>query len=268
MKKTLIGIAAALAGALAFGEGQENVPITISTKAPAVYADGTTVKQGEFFALVWVKDAATEVSFAADGSLVAPEGAAEILIAGPWADKDGWLWRPRSYTIPAAITAKGGELRLLVMDTRKADGALFGGYELDESGCAVLADDGKALPVAVNAGDPITNLVLGSNISTISGVGEIKVASMSALPPDAPQSEIVATRFEGTGKDRKMVLTVKNTAWYAKYNAAKGASPDAIGTEKAADKPVDGKASPDETVDVSVPAPEDESAAFIKIIRN
>ena len=267
MKKTLIGIAAALAGTMVFA-GQENVPITISTMAPAVYADGTTVKQGEFFALVWVKDAETEVSFAADGSLAAPEGAAEILIAGPWANEVGWLWSPRSYTIPAAVAAKGGELRLLVLDTRKADGTLFGGYELDKSGCVVLADDGKALPVAVNAGDPIANLVLGSNISTISGVGEIKVASVSALPPNAPQSEIVATRFEGRGKDRKMVLTVKNTAWYAKYNAAKSASPDAIGNEKAADKPVDGKASPDETIDVSVPAPEDENAAFIKIIRN
>ena len=267
MKKILIGITSALVSALAFGEGQENVPITISTKAPAVYADGTTVQKGEFFALVWAKSATTEVSFAADGSLVAPEGDADILIAGPWADEDGWLWRPRSYTVPASVTAKGGELRLVVLDTRNADGTLFGGYELDDSGCAVLADGGKALPVAVNAADSITNLVLGSNIATISGVGEIKVNSVSALPPDAPQSEIVATRFEGEGKERKMILTVKNTAWYAKYNAAKGSSPDAIGTDKVA-KPVDGKASPDETIDVAVPAPADENAAFIKIIRN
>ena len=268
MNKLIVSMAVAFAAlCAAFGDGQENVPVTICTRAPATYADGTTVKPGEFFALVWAKTAATEVSFLADGTLAASAGEAELIAAGPWANQEGKLWLPRGYVIPNELKEKGGELRLLTLDTRTADGSLFTGYTVDKANDAVLREtDGRvALPVAVNACDPIAGFALDGAKSAITGVGEIRVSTASALPPNTPQPEIVATRFEGEGANRKMILTVKKTAWYVQYNAAKGAALDAL-EAKAAEQPQNGKASADETIEIVVPAADDKG--FFKVIRN
>ena len=252
---------------VAFADGQENVPITVSTTAPATYADGTVVRPGEFFALVWVKDAGTAVAFQADGTLSAPAGDAELIAAGPWANKDGWLWPLRGYVIPKALQAKGGELRLLVLDTRKADGSLFSDYSVTAQNDAVLREtEGRAsLPVAVSASDAVAGFALDNGKSAIGGVGAIRVASPSVLPPNVPKPEIVATRFEGEGANRKMILTVKKTAWYLQYNAAMGATPETIGG-KVAEQVKDGKATADETIEIAVPANGDKG--FVKVIRN
>lgn len=263
MKKTLIGIAAALAGMMVLAS-QELTPLRFKTTEPATYADGEPVCSGELVALVWVKDAETPVNFRADGSLDADAETAKLLMAISSVGADGKVaWTQFD---PPAEYRKSGELRFIILDTRNASGTLNDISDKLVDGWVALNDG--VLPVAVNGFDVVTNYTAGGESQSFKFGGAVEVASVSALPPDAPQAEIVATRFEGEGKDRKMVLTVKNTAWYAKYNAAKGTTPDAIGTEKAAVKPVDGKTSPVETIDIAVPAPANEDKAFIKVIRN
>ena len=78
MKKTMVfGFAAALASA-AFA-AQNDALVSFSSKGPDAYADGTTVLDGECYALVWMSGGASGLTVAADGSATG----GEIVLAAP-----------------------------------------------------------------------------------------------------------------------------------------------------------------------------------------
>ncbi len=246
--KKVIGMALAMAAAVCFGEAQNDLRVTFSTKGPDAYKDGTTVLDGEFYALVW--SAGEFGGFAADGSVVG----GKVLATVPFA-KDGRLPFTK-FLIPAAEKADyaTGSFSVVLLDTRKADGTLA------ES----VVVDGMKAPAAVNGWVATATVGVAEAAASASlGVASpVTIASASALPEDAPTPVITGVRKEGD----YLVLTVKGTAAYLRYNVAGGATPDAIGSEGSAEAPKDGATSEDDTIELKVPVKGE--SGFYKVIRN
>ena len=102
---------------MAFGAFADaaNTLITFSTPGPDTYADGTTVKDGEIYALVWSADG----NF--DGFTVTGEAAGEgdqVIFRAPLA-KDGKC--PLTlFQIDSKVAPQGGEYAIYLLDTRTA----------------------------------------------------------------------------------------------------------------------------------------------------
>lgn len=70
MKKLVTMVVGAMAAVAAFGAAQNDLRVTFWSAGPDQYKDGSTVVDGEMYALVWTKAGSTFAGFAADGSLV------------------------------------------------------------------------------------------------------------------------------------------------------------------------------------------------------
>ena len=142
MKKlmTMIG---AVGLAFAATAAIDDALLTFSTVGPDKYSDGTTVLDGECYALVWTADGATFGGIAADGTAVAETD--EIVLVAPVAT--GGHCPNVLFQIPAAQVDKGGTFGVYLLDTR------------------VKAEDGTVAPAGLKAnGKP--NLVNGYGLAT------------------------------------------------------------------------------------------------------
>ncbi len=249
MKKLICAMALGLA-ASAFAGSQTDMRFVFWTKGPDTYTDNTPVLDGEFYALVW--SPAEFGGFAADGSLV--NEADELIAALPLA-KGGRL-TPVVLELPKSEAAAYGEgsFSVVLLDTRKADGSL----------ADPVGEEGAKKPASVNS--CVTTATVGVEEAVASAVlgldSPVKLTLPSALPADAPKPVITAVRKEGDS----LVLTVKGTAAYLKYNVAGGVTPDAIGSEGKAEAPKDGAATAEDTIELKVPAKG--NSGFYKVIRN
>ena len=265
MKKTMVGMMMALAGALAFAAEQNDFRLTLSTKGVDSYAAApkTAVLDGEFYALVWTKDAATPVVFNADGTV---KGEAELVVSGPWAKggKCGYVL----HQIPAADMARyaGGTFRLVALDTRKADGTLAG-YDRDA--------DGYAHPKMVNGYSVVCAMTADAAIlsSALDLAAPILISQTSEVPEGTPQPVIVGMTMRQGPNGREMVIRVKGTAAYLNYTATAVSLGDAANGE-AASSPLQkeetststaGASDPDAEIEIVVPATADRG--LFKIIR-
>ena len=132
MKKILMMLAmAATSAALA---GQDNLLATFSTKGPDCYADGTVVKDGESYALVWTKAGAAFAGITVTGEAVGDQNLNRVLCVAPLA-KGGRC--PDVVVevnkVVADLYAGAGTFSLHLLDTRKADGTP-GGVEAGVNG--------------------------------------------------------------------------------------------------------------------------------------
>jgi len=243
--KKLIGIALATLAATCFAGAQNDLRVTFSTQGPDKYADGTEVLDGEFYALVWSPTAFA--GFKADGTTVNP--ADEVIATVPFA-KGGRL--PLTLAeIDAELAPKyeEGAFSVLLLDTRNAAGEVAAGVKEPSS------VNGYVTTATVTLEEAAASASLGVDSA-------VTVAVASAVPADAPKPVITAVRKEGDS----LVLTVKGTAAYLKYNVAGGATPDAIGSEGKAEAPKDGAATAEDTIELKVPAKG--NSGFYKVIRN
>lgn len=188
---------------------QNDTLITFSTKGPDTYADGSTVLDGETYALVWVKDGATFAGFLADGSVADAENSA-CVITVPYA-KDGCC-PPICFQVSAG-KYEGGSFAIYLLDTRIADGE--GGYKVGGRGKAING-----------CGEVASNFASSVAPASASG-GSIAVTNVSDLPADMPKPVI---------KDIKMVdgyvhITVSSTVPYLKYNVLGGDTPADVDAE-------------------------------------
>lgn len=212
MKKTMVGMMMAMAGALAFAAEQNDFRLTLSTKGVDSYAAApkTAVLDGEFYALVWTKDAATPVVFNADGTV---KGEAELVVSGPWAKggKCGYVL----HQIPAADMARyaGGTFRLVALDTRKADGTLAG-YDRDA--------DGYAHPKMVNGYSVVCAMTSDAAIlsSVLDLSAPILISQASEVPEGTPQPVVTGATLREGASGREFVIRVKGTSPYLNYTAA------------------------------------------------
>ena len=226
--------------------------LAFSTVGPDKYADGTTVLDGECYALVWTKNGATFGGIAADGTAVAETD--KIVLLAPVA-KDG-----RCPNVLFQIdSAKADEL---------ADGT-YGVYLLDTR----VVSNGTTKPAGIKNGK--LSLVNGYGLATkatkagkamAGGVttaeekdseGGQVVAAGAAAPKDLPQPKITSIKIEGD----YVKLTVQNMPGFMRVSSGTTASAD--DTQGAA-QATDGKGG-----EVILYAPKTAGASgFFKVIRN
>lgn len=251
MKKAILMMTVALMATVFARAAQDDLRLVFETKGPDSYADKTSVLDGEFYALVWVKAGAAFAGFNADATLVDAE-ANELVAVVPFA-KGGRL--PATKKQLAAETAghyAAGSFAVILLDTRNADGTL----------AAAAKDElGRPFPAKVN-GQSMLAVQTAESAAYSAALGidaPIQIASASAVPEGTPQPVITKVAMRQGPNGQEMVISVKGTVPYLDYTAAneKGAAIEATAAT--------GKASADDTIEIVVPATG--ASGLYKVIR-
>ncbi len=217
MKKTLVAGLVGLLAAATFA-GKDNVVVTFCTQGPDTYADGSKVRDGETYALVWTKDGATFQGINADGTAVGEDvGDNKVALKAPVA-KDGKCPFIK-FEIDEEYAKdhfKGGTWGVYLLDTRTFD--------------STPGADGK--PVATDA--------LGSAVNGYGAVATASTATQFVSANAVATKADVAPADKGEVKIRdikligdKVFIYVSGTVSSAAYAVAEGATPDALTTQKA-----------------------------------
>ena len=260
MKKAICSMVLALAAAFAASAAVNDVRLTFYTKGPDAYKDGTTVRDGEFYALVWVaKDAAFQ-GFNADGTLVAKEGN-ELIAAVPFAENGHLAFCAKLVAAADMARYEGGTFELVMLDTRNADGTVSAAKRVGDTGAWELA--------AVNGYQPIASVTpQAAALSTALNIASpIRISLTSEIPEGTPQPVITGmTRREGAN-GREMVIRVKGTAAYLRYTAAAVGLGGTAGAPSRQDEgtAANGAADPDAEIEIVIPATGD--SGFFKVTR-
>ena len=245
MKKLVTMVVGAMAAVAAFAAAQNDLRVTFWSAGPDQYKDGSTVVDGEMYALVWTKAGSTFAGFAADGSLV-DAAASQLVVAGPWAQ--GGKCKPMIHLIDAekAPAYSAGTFALVCLDTRNADGTVSA-PERDANGLAQLTVVNGATMVAASTSDGLS--------SSMSSKGGVFIDTASPLPEGVPQPEITGLEMVNVNGEQMMKLTVKNTVPYLRYKGAKvELSADAESAGQDTGIAANGAATADKEVEVLVPA--------------
>ncbi len=219
--KKLMTMVAVLGFAVAGFAAVNDALLTFSTPGQDKYADGTTVLDGECYALVWTKAGAAFAGLKADGTPVAETD--KVILVAPVAQ--GGRCPTIVYQIPAATAdaLTGGSYGVYLLDTRvkAADGTTaLAGFE-----------DGK--PVAVNAqaavGDSTTASSAGQASMAVAAtvVGGAAVEAVTII--DVPK--ITGLKVAGA----KIQVTVAGMSPVATYKVYTGSQPGKLETEVAAE---------------------------------
>jgi hypothetical protein len=232
---------------------QNDLLVSFSTKGPDTYADGSTVIDGECYALVWTPNNVASATIAADGT--ASDGAQIVLVA-PIA-KNGKcpnvVYRVNAKRVETEFA--NGSWSVYLLDTRK--------YSYDEDGNQVvtlagLKSDGavKLVNATSKVGDATLSASAGDNVSLASAVATAADTG-SSLPADVPQPTISGIEVKGGN----VYVTVANAAPYLTYDLSTGDTPDAVteSVQKPRTGGDDGK--------VILVAPAKEGGAFFRVNR-
>ncbi len=168
-----------LASMVSFGEADLKF-VTLKSEGPDKYADGTVVKDGERYAVVYTADPAL-VTFAADGQVTG----GTLILTSRIAKNGGCP--ETSFQLGSGVTAgcTGGEYTLFLLDTRLADGTI------------AAAVNGK-VPL-VNGYGPVT--------------GGVVTVSESLVPEGTPEPTFTGIEVG----DEWVTLTLENTVPYLQY---------------------------------------------------
>ena len=225
MKKILVSAFAAVASAAAFA-GMNNVVISFSTPGPDKYSDGTTVVDGEKYALVWTPAGSEFGGINADGTAV---GDSKVVVAVPAAK--GGKCPKIQFEVDEGYVAENypdGTWRVVLFDTRA--------FQLDESGKPVIAGGMRVVSSVGDVNDVNGYGVVGE-AKTAKG-GEVGSAGGVAAVSETPAADTPAPEIKGISVDDKYVyVTITSTKPAFKYTLAAGDEPGAI-AEKA-DDPAD-----------------------------
>ena len=229
MKKTIAFLAAGLcAGTLL--AGMNNVVIQFSTVGPDKYADGTTVMDGECYALVWTPDGATFGGINSDGEAIGENDkgqkctvAVKATIAIGEKCPNVQFQIDETY---ADVNYPGGTWGVYLLDTRK--------FATEE---VTVTVDGKEVKQTKVKVDAVGNKVATGVGGTVSGYGQV-VANVgrslsSAGAKDGVVQSIPAGIQPPTIKDFKVVngmayLYLKDTSSAVSYGVAAGQAPDTL----------------------------------------
>ena len=199
-----------------------DVVLTFSTPGPDTYADGTTVLDGESYALVWTKAGATFGGISADGKLLSANDKI-VLVAGV---AEGGKCPTTVFEIEAADfeAYEGGSFALYLLDTRVKDA---------DGKVSVAGVDAFALnaPKSVNAIGAATATTSAKSSSTSSSSLNLASASAVALADVGVHAKIdvptiTALKVEG----ETVSITVKDTSPTADYFVVPGTTPGSFAT--------------------------------------
>ena len=199
--KYLSAAAAVMLCGAAFS-GQDDAVITFSTTAD-FYADGTPVKDGEFYALCWSADASFD-GLTAQGDAVT---AAEKVLAKIPLAKDGRC--PTTVFEVDSGFVSGGYFFVYLLDTRDAAGK-------PAASSAALAASG------VNGSVAVVSAAAAGNGTIISqtGVETDKTAYVATDVSGVPDPTIKSFTVSGD----YAIIDVEDVVPYVKYNVRKGAT--------------------------------------------
>lgn len=246
--------AALLGGSAAAAVSEDAGIIGFSTKGPDRYADGTTVLDGEVYALVWTRSGTAFAGFNVDGTPVDWDNAS-VLYAAPLA-KGGRCESIKFVVDPLILKGwlANGVLSLHLLDTRAwaADGtaAVAGATRVQGSTCVT-----EGVSVETAAAAPFA--------SATGGTGEKPVYAASAVGTDVPSPKITGIRVEGDA----VVLTVANTVGALDYAVSAGTTPAADGDAHAS-RPVSGAAAKGAVIELRVPRDPNATFQFFRVGRN
>lgn len=251
MKKlfAMIAVAGMAAGVWA---AQNDALLSFSTKGPDKYADGTTVLDGECYALVWTKDGAEFAGLDASGKPVAETD--KVVLVAPLAK--GGKCPPIVYQIDAATAdaLAGGTYGVYLLDTRVAGADGTEKPAGTTAGKLTLVNGYGLASDAVKAGTQVASATEQGGADGATGQA---VAAGAAAPKDVAQPKIKAIRIEGD----KVFLTVENLPGFMR--AQGGADLTASETQGAAQATDGGDG------DVILVMPKgDKPQGFFKVIRN
>ena len=245
MKKSLMMVLAVVAtsATLPVLAGQDNLLATFSTKGPDCYADGTVVKDGECYALVWTKADASFEGITVTGEAVGDQNLNRVLCIAPLA-KGGRC--PDVVVevnkVVADLYAGAGSFSLHLLDTRRADGTP-GGVEAGVNGFSA-AQEFKLSAVEQLQSGVATNAELA--------------ATATILPDTIPQPKIKSIEV----KNGIVRLTVARTSKMVRYGVSSGTTPGELAAD-ATFAPKDG----DDTGDIVIEAPAKGTSGFFSVGR-
>lgn len=223
-----------------YANSVEDAAIVFSTVGPDKYADGTTVLDGESYALVWTKDGAFE-GFSADGKVLDEKD--KVLVVSPLA-KDGRCPKVM-FQIPVADAVGYGKFEVFLLDTRVVSSA----GEVSPRPAA----DGEAK--IVNGYGRVSAKIALSEVSS-KAEGATVANLNSAAPKDTRQPRIKAMRIDGD----EVILTVENMSGYMRVQSGRDTSTsDATGA--ALETPSSGDT-------FTIKAPKVGESGFYRVIRN
>ena len=224
-----------------------DVVLTFSTPGPDTYADGTTVLDGESYALVWTKAGATFGGISADGKLLSANDKI-VLVAGV---AEGGKCPTTVFEVEAADFAayEGGGFALYLLDTRVKDAE----GKVSVAGVDAFALDAPNVVNAIGAANAPASAKASStstsslNLASASAVALADVGVHAKI--DVPT--ITALKVEG----ETVSITVKDTSPTADYFVVPGTTPGSFATA------LDAK---QENGTFTFPKPKD--ASFFKVI--
>ena len=217
----------------------EDSAIVFSTPGPDKYADGSTVLDGELYALVWTSDGVFD-GFSADGKAVDEKD--KIVIVAPLA-KDGRCQKVM-FQIPKANAATYGRFEVFLMDTRVVSALGVATPRGAANGEAKLVNGYGRVPANITLSN-VSSKAEGATVANLN----------SAAPKDTRQPRVKAMRIEGDD----VVLTVENLPGYMRVQSGRDASTADL-TGAALEAPASGDT-------VTIKAPKVGDSGFYRVIR-
>lgn len=247
MRKIVMFLVLSTAAAV-FAHSLDDACVSFSTQGPDRYADGSTVLDGECYALVWSSDGKFE-GFTAGGECADTNDS--LVLVAPVA-KDGRCPKVL-FQISAEIAGRfdGGFYAVYLLDTRIASGGkikpsgINGGKPVAMNGFASVSAE-----LAVNAAEEDGGAAIGANGNGI-------VASSLAVPEgDCIQPKVKSMRIDGGN----VYLTVENLKGFMRVQGGKS-----IGSFDSTGVAVETLGETEETVLV---APANGKSGFYKVVRS
>ena len=216
--KKLIAVFALLASACALGAIDDTI-IVIETQGPDKYADGTTVLDGERYAIVWSAD--EFAGFKADGSLVNDKDAVLGIVSRA---KDGKC-PIFAFAVSSQYIRQGGTISVWLLDTR------------------VYAEDNSVSFAKATSATKVEAITAAAKVEATIDVqkgGAMVAEAKSGLQaqPGAitMPADIATPKIAGFSMDDNFVyLQVEGTQPFLRYGVSAGTTPENLsaGAEQA-----------------------------------
>lgn len=185
------------------------------------YADGTPVADGESYALVWYRDGSSFAGFQLNGRLIDAVNNDVVLVAS--------VAKLQSTTLVAFVVPQDyasehtdGSYRVVVLDTRRADGTPAG---LRNGALWLVNGWGWADASVMNTGAVVTSGL--SPMRALGGAKTFVADKASEIPDDLTAPQIVSIEPDENGV---VVLGLANLADFGTYAYESANAPDAFGS--------------------------------------
>ena len=207
--------------------GIQDVALRFSASGTDRYADGSTVPDGECYALVWSPKGKSFSGFNADGTAASQSD--RVVLAGALAENG--KCRDSVFQVPAEEydKLKSGNWAVCLVDTRTVDGVPAGvgdgSRPLRVNRWGIVAGD-----VEVAAAGSSARLSLASGVrraAKAAPASGARASILSAVPPSLMPPRITAIDVS----DGEVWLTVDGTVPYLDYTIISGETPNDLKTD-------------------------------------